>query len=38
MGLKESVETSSVHLDVISNFRRIISFIADSGSSILQIE
>jgi len=37
LGLKESVETSSVHLDVISNFRRIISFIADSGSSILQI-
>ncbi len=37
-GLKESVDTSSVHLDVISNFRRIISFIADSGSSILQVE
>ena len=37
-GLKETVETSSIHLDVISNFRRIISFIADSGSSILHIE
>lgn len=38
LGLKESVDTSSIHLDVISNLRRIISFIADSGSSILQIE
>lgn len=38
MGLKESVDTSSVHLDVVSNYRRIISFIADCATAIMHVE
>jgi phosphate:Na+ symporter len=37
-GLKESIDTSSIHLDVLTNFKRINSYIANTGFQLLERE
>ena len=34
-GLKESIDTSSIHLDVLTNFKRINSFVTNIGYQLM---
>ncbi|MCR4287366.1 MAG: Na/Pi cotransporter family protein, partial [Deltaproteobacteria bacterium] len=38
MGLKESLDTSSIHLDVLTNLKRVNSYITNSAYPILEKE